>query len=222
MGLSGKFSTPKDFRLLSLPYRGNPILPIFLCSLLALPIESCSSPKTPSLSRPSGLEVGDKLVDFSLMDENGQIFKLSNLQTGWYLVIVLYRGDYCDACRTMLFNLKENYSLFTPQNITIAAISTDSVEESAHYNDQWRFPFPLLSDPSLRLIDAFGARHPNGHGIYDIAHPSILIVDPEKTIRYKKIANDPSELPNANEIISLIKGFKGYVQETPMPSQWPK
>jgi len=175
-----------------------------------LPLPGCkSSSPTPALTRPNGLEVGDKLVDFSLMDENGQIFKLSDLQADWYLVVVLYRGAYCNACRTMLFNLKDNYSLFTSEHVAIAAISTDSVEDSFHFNDQWRFPFPLLSDPNLKLIDAFGARHPNGHGIYDVAHPSIIIMDPQKTIRYKKLGKEPDDLPNPNEIVSLIQGFKG-------------
>ncbi len=183
-------------------------------------LQSCASTKTPS--RPNGLEVGDKLVDFSLMDENGQIFKLSDLKAGWYLVAVLYRGDYCGSCRTMLFNLKDNSSLLTSERVAVAAISTDSVEESFHFNDQWRFPFPLLSDPNLRLIDAFGARHPNGHGISDVAHPSIVIIDPQKTIRYKKIENNPEDLPTTNEIISLIRGFKSQTPGPSTPSPKPR
>ncbi len=149
------------------------------------------------------------MLDFSLMDENGQIFKLSSLNPNWYLVVVLYRGSYCNACRTMLFDMKDNYTSLTSLNTALVAVSTDTLQDSYDFNNQWRFPFPLLSDPKLTLIDAFGARHPNGHGIYDIAHPSIIIIDPQKVIRYKKIAQNPDELPDAREICSMIQKFEG-------------
>lgn len=187
-------------------FKKNLLFQLLLFVIFALSLQSCNTPKPPS--RPSGLEVGDKLLDFSLMDENDRIFKLSDLDPGWYLAIVLYRGSYCNSCRTMLFNLKDNNSAFVAEHVAVAAISTDSIEDSAQFNSQWRFPFPLLSDPGLKLIDAFGARHTNGHGIYDIAHPAVIIIDPQKVIRYKKIAENPDELPGPNEILFLIKGFK--------------
>jgi peroxiredoxin len=186
-----------------------------LTVLLTFYFQGCSSSIEPPKQR--GLDVGDKLLDFSLMDENGQIFKYSSLDPGWYLVIVFYRGAYCNACRTMLFDLKDNYSLFPPLHATFVAISTDSLEDSYNYNNQWRFPFPLLSDPSLRLIDAFGDRHPNGHGIYDIAHPATVIIDPQKIIRYKKIGQNPEDLPNAHELAFLIQSMeaKTKIPQTP-------
>lgn len=186
-------------------WKSNLLRLFFLLGLAVFQSQGCTSSVPPKLR---ALEVGDKLLDFSLMDENGQIFKLSNLDPGWYLIIVLYRGYYCNACKTMLFDLKDNYSILAPYHATLVAISTDSLEDSFNYNSQWRFPFPLLSDPSLRLIDAFGARHVNGHGIYDIAHPSIIIIDPQKIIRYKKIGQNPDELPNAHEILSIIKNLE--------------
>ena len=191
-----------------------------LLAVLLLALQNCSPPPTPA--RPGGLQVGDKLLDFSLMDENGQIFRLSNLGADWYLVVVLYRGSYCSACQTMLFNFKDNDPAYVAEHVAIAAISTDSVEDSAQLNSQWRFPFPLLSDPSLKIIDAFGARHPNGHGIYDIAHPAIIIIDPQKTIVYKKIVKNPDELPGPNEILFLIKGFKNKAGGSATVSPAPK
>lgn len=193
-----------------------PLLRQTLLGLFLISVWGCHSSSTPS--RPGGLQVGDKLLDFSLMDENGRIFELSKLDPGWYLVVVLYRGSYCNACRTMLLDLKDDGPAFVSEQVAIAAISTDSTEDSSQFNSQWRFPFPLLSDPALKLIDAFGARHPNGHGIYDIAHPAIIVIDPQKTIRYKKIAKNPDELPGPNEILFLIKGFKDNAGNSSVPS----
>lgn len=162
------------------------VLPLFFLALL---FEGCKPSAPPP--RPQALGIGDKLLDFSLMDENGQIFKFSSLNPNEYLVIVLYRGSYCNACQAMLFDMKNNFSSLASLNATLVAVSTDTLQDSYDFNNQWRFPFPLLSDSKLTLIDAFGARHPNGHGIYDIAHPAIIIIDPQKIIRYKKIVKTP-------------------------------
>jgi peroxiredoxin Q/BCP len=169
-------------------------------------LQGCNRPATPQQQR--GLQAGDKLLDFSLMDANGQIYKFSNLPASWYLVIAFYRGSYCDTCRTILMNLKEDYPQFARLNTALVAISSDSIVESNNFNTQWQFPFPLLSDPSFKIIDAFGVRHPNGHGIYDVARPSIFIIDPLKVIRYKKIGKNPDDLPNGNEILFMIQQLK--------------
>ncbi len=180
------------------------ILVPFLFSLgLILLNQGCGS--SPANVKPGGLQIGDKVDDFSLMDDNGQIMKLSDVPSGWYLVIVLYRGYWCNACRDQLFKLKEDFPRFAPLHATLVAVSTDSVEDSATINQQWRFPFPLLSDPHLSLITALGALHAKGHGIHDIAHPAIIILDPQKIISYKIIGQNPIDLPNDNELIYILQ-----------------
>ncbi len=165
--------------------------------------QSCSVP-VPA-SNPNGLQIGDKAQDFPLIDDNGNITKLSVVPSGWYTVIVLYRGFWCNACKDQLFKLKEDFPQFLPMHAAIMAISTDSFEDSSIVNHQWRFPFPLLSDPHLSLISAFGAQHIKGHGIHDIAYPAIIVLDPQKIVRYKIIGENPNDLPTDNELIYILQ-----------------
>lgn len=175
---------------------------IILCGMISLN-QGCGFP-SPSV-KPGGLQIGDKIGDYSLVDATGRITKLSDVPAGWYQVIILYRGYWCNACREQLFKLKDDFPKFAPLHATLVAVSTDSVEDSAVINQQWRFPFPILSDPQLQLIDIFGARHPNGHGIHDIAHPAVIIIDPKKIIRYKNIGKNPADLPNDDEVLFMIQ-----------------
>lgn len=151
------------------------------------------------------LELGDKAYDFSLQDSNGKIVKMSDVQPGWYLVLILYRGSWCSACQGQLAGLKEDFPKFTAIHSTIMAVSTDPVGDSSDYNQQWQFPFPLLSDPELHVIDAYGARHPKGHGGKDIARPTAIIIDPQKIVRFKYIGKDPMDRPTDNEILFSIQ-----------------
>lgn len=168
-------------------------------------LQGCGSEPPPVPVKPGGLQVGDRAPDFALMDSTGHLVKSSDIQPGWYLVVILYRGSWCSACQNQLLNLKDDYPKFIAAHTALVAISVDPIEDSANFNNQWRFPFPLLSDPQLQVIDAFGARHPHGHGNKDIARPTTLIIGPDKIIRYKYIGRDPVDRPSDDEIIFTIQ-----------------
>ena len=149
--------------------------------------------------------LGQKAPDFSLEASDGRFLKSSDIQPGWFLVLIFYRGSWCQACQNQLLNLKDDFPKFAPLHATLAAVSVDSVEDSAAFNQQWRFPFPLLSDPQLKLIDAYGARHPQGHDGKDISRPTVVIIDPDKIVRFKYIGQSPVDRPTDDEILFAIQ-----------------
>lgn len=155
--------------------------------------------------KPGGLSVGDKAMDFALVDQSGKVMKLSDVQPGWYLVLVFYRGHWCGACQEQLLNLKQDFSKFAPLHTTLAAISADPVADSSDFNGIWRFPFPLLSDSQLNVIAAYGLRHVQGHGGKDISRPAIVIIDPQKIIQYKYVGKDPIDRPSDDEIFFTLQ-----------------
>src|SRR5581483_10715508 len=181
---------------------------IFISSVLSVFVSifcGCGPHEAPVPSKPGGLQVGDKAYDFSLVSASGQVVKMSEVQPDWYIFLILYRGHWCSACQGQLAGLKEDYPKFTALHATLAAVSVDNLEDSAAFNEQWRFPFPLLSDTQLKVIDAYGARHPNGHAGKDIARPTTLIIDTHRVVRYKYIGNDPNDRPTDNEILFTIQ-----------------
>lgn len=151
---------------------------------------------------------GDLAADFSLMDSNGKLTHLSSVPPDTFLVLILYRGFWCSACQAQLFNLKDDYPRFIQQHAIVYAVSTDLVEESLNFNQQWRFPFTLLSDVNLNLIGAYGAVNKAGHNGHPIAHPTVIIIDPQKKIRYKYIGANPQDRPSDDEILAEIQREK--------------
>ena len=182
------------------------LIPSLLTLALALSfISGCGQSSTPDSNKPGGLALGDKAYDFSLMDNRGQVMKLADVQEGWYLVLILYRGHWCSACLNQLLDLKNDFPKFTQLHASMAAASTDPVEDSADFMKEWRFPFPLLSDTKLQVIDAYGARHPQGHEGKDIAHPSVIIIDPQKIVRYKYVGKVATDRPTDDEILFALQ-----------------
>jgi len=151
------------------------------------------------------LAVGDTAAEFKLLDQNGKLIKSSNVQPGWYTVMIFYRGRWCMACQNQLLNLKQDINRFVSAKISLAAVSTDPVEEAAIFNQEWRIPFPLLSDTRLQLIDAYGLRLPDGHEGKDISKPAVIIIDPKKIVRYKYVGKSPIDRPSNDEILFLVK-----------------
>jgi peroxiredoxin len=165
-------------------------------------------------SRP--LMVGDKAADVPLMDATGHPFKLSDVQPGWYSVLFFYRGAWCASCQEHLLNFKQNFPKYTAAHIALAAISVDSVEDAAVFNDQWRFPFPLLSDSQFRLVDRYGLRDPKkGHHQEDISKVAVVIVDPKGIICYKYVGREAWDRPNDDEIIDTVQKIQSG---TPIPA----
>ena len=136
--------------------------PLTLAIVWTVVLSGCGNEPQPAPLKPGGLQIGDKAADFSLVDETGHVMKLSDVQEGWYLVLVFFRGHWCTACQNQLLNLKDDFAKFAPLHAALAAISVDSIDDSADFNQIWHLPFPLLSNSQLRLIDAYGIRQ-NGN-----------------------------------------------------------
>src|ERR1039458_7437067 len=103
------------------------LIPGLLTFALALSlISGCGQSPEPDAYKQGGLALGDKAYNFSLMDNTGQLMKLSDVQEGWYLVLILYRGHWCSACLNQLLDLKNDFPKFTQLHASMAAASPNS------------------------------------------------------------------------------------------------
>jgi peroxiredoxin len=158
--------------------------------------------------------VGEDAYRFNLPDSNGHKVKLTDRQAGWYLMLVFFRGSWCDACLNQLLDLKRDLGKFAEQKTAVAAISVDDTATLAEFNASWRFPYPLLSDRYLEVIDAYDARHPKGHEGKDISKPLIVIVGPDGKIAYKYLGHSPVDRPSNEE---LVEWLKQHAERNPAP-----
>ena len=183
------------------------LVPMMLALLLTATACGPSGP-----TKPGGLAVGDDAYPFSLTDTTGHKMSLNDLKPGWSLLLIFYRGHWCEACRNQLLDLKNDYNDFINLKTAVACVSVEDKETSAEFSATWKFPFPLLSDEHLEMIDAYGFRHPKGHEDKDISKPGVVIVSPQKKVVFKYLGHSPVDLPSNRDLVE-------WIQQHPSPAQ---
>jgi peroxiredoxin len=65
--------------------------------------------------------------------------------------------------------------------------------------------FPILADPDLHTIDAYGLRHagagPDGH---DISHPASILIDRDGIVRWTFVTRNVRVRPTPDVILAAV------------------
>jgi peroxiredoxin Q/BCP len=102
------------------------------------------------------MNVGDKMPAFRVADQNGNV--ITNEQMlGKKTVLYFYPKDSTPGCTAEACNLRDNYERFLAQGYQVYGVSKDSKKSHQNFIAKQGLPFPLLSDPSTEMLQAFGA-----------------------------------------------------------------
>lgn len=83
--------------------------------------------------------------------------------------------------------MQSRYHDFQTLKTDIVGICVDPPEANAKVVAKLDLTYPILSDPDLKVIDAFGLRHDNGLMGKDIARPAVFILDKEGRVLWKDL-----------------------------------
>jgi peroxiredoxin len=90
---------------------------------------------------------GATFPDYELPDQTGKRRRLSEMQGGDPMIVVLSRGAFCPKDRRQLTNLVELYPEINVAYTKIVTISTDGMLETNELRDGLAAQWPFLSDP---------------------------------------------------------------------------
>lgn len=138
-----------------------------------------------------------------LKDHNGANFDLFQYQGDNFLIVIFYRGYWCNVCRTQLRDFNKNLKKF--KKTKIVAISGDESLYASLLSTHIKAKFPILPDPDMKAFKAFGLKCPKNKK--DIM-PAIFILSPEHKIIYKNISKNPDERPEIKEILQTVDKHK--------------
>lgn len=102
------------------------------------------------------MQIGDKMPDFEVMDQNGNIVKSTDLR-GKKTVIYFYPKDNTSGCTAEACNLRDNHEAMIARGYNVIGVSKDSVVSHKKFADKYELPFTLLADTSTEMMQAFGA-----------------------------------------------------------------
>lgn len=102
------------------------------------------------------LSIGDKMPTFSVADEQGRVVTDKDL-IGRKTVIYFYPKDSTPGCTAEACNIRDNYRSFMARGYQVFGVSKDSQASHVKFKEKYDLPFPLLSDPTTEMLQAFGA-----------------------------------------------------------------
>ena len=101
------------------------------------------------------LEKGDKAPDFSGYVEEDKKVQLSDF-AGQKLILFFYPKDDTPGCTKEACNLRDNYKDLKEKGFQLLGVSPDKLAKHAKFKEKYDLPFPLLADPELETIKAYG------------------------------------------------------------------
>ena len=102
------------------------------------------------------MQVGDKIPAFRVIDETGKSVTERDV-IGRKTVIYFYPKDSTPGCTAEACNLRDNYQSFMARGYQVFGVSKDSQASHVKFKEKYDLPFPLLSDPTTEMLQAFGA-----------------------------------------------------------------
>ena len=102
------------------------------------------------------LSIGDTMPTFSVADEQGRVVTDKDL-LGRKTVIYFYPKDSTPGCTAEACNIRDNYQSFMARGYRVLGVSKDSQASHVRFKQKYDLPFPLLSDPTTEMLQAFGA-----------------------------------------------------------------
>ena len=93
---------------------------------------------------------------FNVADHDGNTITNEQL-VGKKTVIYFYPKDSTPGCTAEACNLRDNYEHFLAQGYQVYGVSKDSQKSHLNFIAKNNLPFPLLSDPTTEMLQAFGA-----------------------------------------------------------------
>ncbi len=103
----------------------------------------------------SVLRIGSRAPAFSLPNEKGQVVKLSELK-GKKVVLFFYPKDDTSGCTKEACSFRDGLQAIRKKGAVVLGVSADSVDSHRKFSKKYEFNFPLLSDESKAMIQAYG------------------------------------------------------------------
>jgi peroxiredoxin (alkyl hydroperoxide reductase subunit C) len=140
--------------------------------------------------RAMSLRVGDRAPDFTLKDQNNQVWTLSEFQGNRHVLVVFYPLAFSSICTGELDQVQASLAEFQNSTVQVLGVSVDSVYTLRAWSDQRGYDFPLLSDfwPHGKVAQHYGVFNDKA----GFANRGTFLVDTHGVIRFAE-AKQPGE-----------------------------
>ena len=105
------------------------------------------------------LNTGDTAPVINSVDQNGDAITLKQFE-GKKIVLYFYPKDMTPGCTIQSCNLRDNYQTLLNKGYVVLGCSVDSPAKHQKFIEKYDLPFPLISDESKQVVNAYGVWGP--------------------------------------------------------------
>ena len=154
------------------------------------------------------MNIGDTIPDIEVLDhDNNKVNLLSLAQKeNKKIVLYFYPKDNTPGCTKEACSFRDDYSRFKDQNILIYGVSADNISSHNKFRDKFNLPFPLITDPDLKLTKAFGAYGKKRTGGMGLIRSTFVIDESGKIKAIFGLSDHPkvTTTVHAQEVLSVL------------------
>jgi peroxiredoxin len=155
-----------------------------------------------------GLQPGVKAPEIALLDQSGKPQSFSTLTGPNGLLLLFFRSaDWCPFCKGQLVDLERAQQLFAAKGINVVGVSYDTPQVLTAFTQRKSITYPLLSDSSSKLIDAFGIRNVEATGAQvGIPVPGYYLINKQGIIEKRFFEDGYINRLTANNVYQNVFG----------------
>ena len=127
------------------------------------------------------LDVGDPAPDFTATLSNGERFALTDYHGKSPVVLFFYPADFTQGCTEQACAFRDTYEDLRGAGAVLLGISSDTDSSHARFAQEYRLPFPLISDTGRAIIRAYGVERL--WGLVPLPKRVTYVIDKEGIIR---------------------------------------
>lgn len=169
-------------------------------------------------------KVSEKIVEFSLPNQNGTTVNLTDLLAQGPVIMTFYRGGWCPYCNLELKAYQDQLANIKAENATLVAITPELPDASLSTTEKNALEFEVLSDvnaeyaKSLGLVFAlpealrpiylsFGIeieKH-NGEGQFDLPLAATFVIAQDGTVASAFAEADYTVRQEPEDVVAVLK-----------------
>ena len=152
----------------------------------------------------SELKTGDKAPAFSLVDQDGDKIKLSDIK-GKKVLLYFYPKANTPGCTTQACSVRDSAEQLTKLGVVCLGVSPDEPAKQKKFDEKFDLGFKLLSDTDHKTAEAYGCwgeKSMYGKKYMGIIRSSFLIDEKGKLLGTWYKVKPADTVPNALQMLA--------------------
>ena len=171
-----------------------------------------------------GLSIGDKVKDFSSVDQNGNKIQLSELLKKGKVVIVFYRGQWCPVCKPHLKKLQDSLKEIENKGATVLLITPEKQDNIQKTILKTNVTIPVLYDKDYKIMEQFDVAFLPSKGLrimyntllmanlknaqsddsQTLPVPATYVIEPDGIIKWRHFDRNYAKRANNKDILDQL------------------